>query len=45
MRDKKNEPLSNLGKRTMCVVEKGVFVTPATPGIEMTRIASPATSI
>ena len=45
MRDKKNEPLSNLGKRTMCVMEKGVFVTLATPGIEMKRTASPATSI
>ena len=45
MRDKKNEPLFNLGKRIMRVVEKGVFVTPAIPGIEMTRTASPATSI
>ena len=45
MRAKKNEPLSNLGKRTMRVVEKGVSVTLATPGTETTRIASSATSV
>ena len=45
MRSKKNEPLSNLGKRTVRVVEKGVSVTLATPSTETTRIASPTTSV
>ena len=45
LRAKKNEPLSNLGKRTVCVVEKGVSITPATLVIETTRIASLATSV
>ena len=45
LRAKKNEPLSNLGKRTVCVVEKGVSITLATPVIETTRIASLATSV
>ena len=30
-RAKKNDPLSNLGKRTVCIVEKGVSITPSTP--------------
>ena len=38
MRVKKNEPLSNLGKRVVRVV------TPATSVPEATRIASPTTS-
>ena len=51
MRSKKNEPLSNLGKRTVRVTGKGPPATSATsvslaiPGIEMTRTASPATSV
>ena len=45
MRAKKNEPLSNLGKRTVRMVEKGVSVTPATPDTETRRTASPATSV
>lgn len=44
MRVKKNEPLSNLGKRVVRVVEKGTPVTPATSVPEATRIASPTTS-
>ena len=45
MRAKKKEPLSNLGKRVVRVVEKGVSVTPTTPIIETTRTASLATSV
>ena len=43
MRGKKNEPLSSIGKRTVRVMEKGVFVTPSTPIIKPTRTASSAT--
>ena len=42
---KKNEPLSNLKKMTVRVMEKGVFVAPATPSTEMTRTASLTTSV
>ena len=48
MRAKKNEPLSNLGARTVRVMDKGAFITPATPatpGIETTRTVSLATSV
>ena len=45
MRAKKNEPLSNLGKRVVRVVEKEVSVTPFTPVTELTRIASLATLV
>ena len=45
MRAKKKEPFSNLGKRVVHVVEKGVSVTPTTPIIETTRTASLATSV
>jgi len=45
MRAKKNEPLSNLGKKVVRVVEKGTPVTPATSVPEVTRIASPTTSV
>ena len=45
MRAKKNEPLSNLGKRVVRVVEKEVSVTPSTPVTELTRIASLATLV
>ena len=44
-RSKKNEPLSNLGKRTVRVVGKGPPVTPIVPSIEPMRIASLATSV
>jgi len=51
MRSKKNEPLSNLGKKTVRVTGKGppvtssVLVSPTIPSTETTRKASPATSI
>ena len=45
MRAKKNDPLSNLGTRTVHIVEKGVSITPATPDTETMRTASPATLI
>ena len=45
MRSKKNKPLSNLGKRIVRIMEKGVSVTPATLGTEMMRTASSAASI
>ena len=45
MRSKKDEPLSNLGKRTIHVIGKGPPITPTIPGTEVTRIASPATSV
>ena len=51
MRSKKNESLSNLGKRTVYITEKGppvtssALISPAIPGIETMRMASPATSI
>jgi len=45
MRAKKNKPLSNLKKRVVCVVEKGVSVTLATPITETSRTASSATSV
>ena len=51
MRSKKDELLSNLGKRIVCVIEKGPPATPGAlvaltvTGTEVTRIASPATSV
>ena len=45
MRAKKNKSFSNLGARAMRLVEKGVSVTPTTPGTKMTRTASPGTSV
>ena len=45
---KKNEPLSNLGAKTVRVMEKGGPITTATPSIpstEMVRKASSATSV
>ena len=51
MRTKKNEPLSNLGKRTVRITGKGppttssTLVSPAVPSTETTRTASPATSV
>ena len=43
MRAKKNEPLSNLGKMVVHVVEKGTPVTLVTSVPEVARIASLAT--
>ena len=45
MRSKKNEPLSDLGKRTVRIVGKGPLVTPAVLDTRTTRTASPATSV
>ena len=51
MRIKKDESLSSLGKRTVCITRKGLLVTPlasVTPIVSSTetvRTASPATSV
>ena len=45
MRSKINEPLPNLGKRTVRVVEKGVFETLAAPGTKTMRTASSVTLV
>ena len=51
MRSKKDEPLSNIGKKTVCVTRKGPFVIPVAsvnlvvPGAETTRTTSPSTSV
>ena len=51
MRAKKGEPLSNIGKKTVCVTGRGssgvpaTSVTPVVSGVKMTRIASPSTSV
>jgi len=45
MRVKKNEPLSNLGKRVVRVVEKGAPFTLATSVPKAKRIASLTTSV
>ncbi|KAL0007506.1 hypothetical protein SO802_009008 [Lithocarpus litseifolius] len=45
MKARKNEPLSNLRKRVVRVVEKGTLVTPIVSVPEATRVASPATSV
>ena len=45
MRVKKSEPLSNLGKRVVCVVEEGTPVTLVTSIPEVTRTTSSATSV
>lgn len=45
MKVRKNEPLSNLEKRAVHVVEKGTPVTPVASVPEATRTASPATSM
>ena len=51
MRAKKDEPLSNIGKKTVRVTGKGpsvvpvASVTPVVFGVEMTRTASPSTSV
>ena len=51
MKAKKDEPLSNIGKKTVHVTGKGssgvpaTSVTPVISSAEMTRITSPSTSI
>ena len=51
MRSKKDEPLSNIGKKGVHVTRRGWYVTPvtfATPivfGVEIVRTASLATSV
>ena len=51
MRSKKDEPLSNIGKKGVRVTGRGSYVTPvtfATPivfGVEIVRTASPTTSV
>ena len=51
MRVKKDEPLSNIGKKKVRVTGKGPFVVPVASvtlvvfGVETTRIASPSTSV
>ena len=45
MKAKKNEPLSNLKKTVVCVMEKGISVTPATPITETSRTTSLATLV
>ena len=42
MMGKKNKPLSNLEKRTVQVVEKGVSITPPASVTKPSRTASPA---
>ena len=45
MRAKKNEPLSNIGKRVVRVVEKGTLVTLVVSVPKAMRVASPAASV
>ena len=45
MKAKKNEPLSNLRKRVVCVDEKGTPITPVASIPKAMRVASPATSV
>ena len=45
MKAKKNEPLSNLRKIVVRVVEKGTPITPVASIPKATRVASPATSV
>ena len=51
MRSKKDKPLLNIGKKTMRVTKKGLFlipaasVTPIVSGTETTKTASPTTSV
>ena len=51
MRAKKDEPLSNIGKKTVRITRRGspavpaTSITPVASGVEMTRTASPSTSI
>ena len=51
IRVKKDEPLSNIGKKTVCITRRGssavpaTSITPVVSGTETTRTASPSTSI
>ena len=45
MRAKKKEPLSNLGARIVCMVEKGASIALATLGTKTMRTTSLATSV
>ena len=51
MRTKKDEPLSNIGKKMVHIMRRGspaiaaTSITPVASGAEMTRTASPSTSI
>ena len=51
MRAKKDEPLSNIGKKMVCITGKGPFavlatsITPVVSGAETAMTASPTTSI
>ena len=51
MRAKKGEPLSNIGKKTVRVTERGssgvpvTSITPVVSGAETTRTTSPSTSV
>ena len=51
MREKKDKPLSNIGKKTMRIMGRGspavpaTSITPVTSGAKTTRTASPSTSI
>ena len=51
MREKKDEPLSNIGKKTMRITGRGspavpaTSITPVASGAKTTRTASPSTSI
>ena len=51
MRAKKDKPLSNIGKKTVRITRRGsptvpaTSITPVASGAEMTRTASPSTSI
>ena len=51
MRAKKDEPLSNIGKKTVRITGRGspavpaASITPVASGAETTRTASPSTSI
>ena len=51
MRAKKDEPLSNIGKKAVCITGRvypavpAVSVTPVASGAETMRTASPSTSI
>ena len=51
MRAKKDEPLSNIGKKAVRITGRGspavlaISITPVASGAETTRMASPSTSI
>ena len=45
MRAKKNEPLSALGKRVVCIVDQGSLATPVATVTRPTRAATSATLV